>query len=279
VVAVALGLAASVSWGLADFIGGIKSRKLDLLAVLGVSQLVALALLGVVIAASGEPAPPFSTLCVAGGSGAVGVAGLAALYRGLAIGAMAVVAPLAALGAAIPVAVGVATGDSLGAFQGAGIALALGGVALVAREEAPEGGGARLAVGAGLALAAAAGLGLFLLGMDSASDDGILWALFAARLVSVSLLAGAVLLTRPDLRAARPHFGAVAAIGVLDLGANGLFALAASEGLVSVASVCSSLYPVVTIFLARAILSERVRPSQQAGIVLVMAGVAGIAAG
>jgi drug/metabolite transporter (DMT)-like permease len=232
-----------------------------------------------VIAASGEPAPPLSTLCVAGGAGAVGVAGLAALYRGLAIGAMAVVAPLAALGAAIPVAVGVATGDSLGAFQGAGIALALGGVALVAREEAPEGGGARLAVGAGLALAAAAGLGLFLLGMDSASDDGILWALFAARLMSVSLLAGAVLLTRPDLRAARPHFGAVAAIGVLDLGANGLFALAASEGLVSVASVCSSLYPVVTIFLARAILSERVRPSQQLGIVLVMAGVAGIAAG
>ena len=115
--------------------------------------------------------------------------------------------------------------------------------------------------------------------MDSASDDGILWALFAARLVSVSLLAGAVLFTRPDLRAAKPHFGAVAAIGVLDLGANGLFALAASKGLVSVASVSSSLYPVVTILLARAILSERVRPSQQAGIVLVMAGVAGIAAG
>ena len=115
--------------------------------------------------------------------------------------------------------------------------------------------------------------------MDSASDDGILWALFAARLVSVALLAGAVLVTRPDLRAARPHFGAVAAIGVFDLGANGLFALAATEGLVSVASVCSSLYPVVTIFLAWAILSERVRPSQQVGVALVMAGVVGIASG
>ena len=278
-VAVALGLAASASWGLADFIGGIKSRKLDLLAVLGVSQFVALVLLGVVIVASGEPAPDLSTLAIAGGAGAVGVAGLGALYRGLAIGAMAVVAPIAALGAAIPVAAGVATGDSLGTLQGVGIALALGGVALVAREEAPEGGGAKMAVGAGLALAAAAGLGLFLLGMDSASDDGILWALFAARLVSVSLLAGAVLLTRPDLGAAKPHFGAVAAIGVLDLGANGLFALAATEGLLSVASVCSSLYPVVTIFLARAILSERVRPSQQVGVALVMAGVVGIAAG
>ena len=278
-VAVALGLAASASWGLADFIGGVKSKTLDLLAVLAVSQTVALILLAVVLVVSGEPAPRLSTLAIAGGAGAVGLAGLAALYRGLALGAMAVVAPIAALGAAIPVAVGVATGDSLGAPQAAGIVLAFAGVALVARERAPEGGGARLAVGAGLALAAAAGLGLFLLGMDSASDDGILWALFAARVVSVSLLAGAVLVTRPDLRAARPHLGAVAAIGVLDLGANGLFALAATEGLVSVASVCSSLYPVVTIFLARAILSERVRPSQQVGVALVMAGVVGIAAG
>jgi drug/metabolite transporter (DMT)-like permease len=279
VVAVALGLAASASWGLADFIGGVKSRTLDLLAVLAVSQAMALVILAVVLVVSREPAPELSALAAAGGAGAVGVAGLGALYRGLAIGAMAVVAPIAALGAAIPVAVGVATGDSLAPLQAAGIVLALAGVALASREEAPEGGGARLAVGVGLALAAAAGIGLFLVGMDAAGDDGIIWALFTARLVSVSLLAGAVLVTRPDLRAARPHLGAVAAIGVLDLGANGLFALAATEGLVSVASVCSSLYPVVTIFLARVILSERVRPSQQAGVVLVMAGVVGIAAG
>ena len=279
VVAVALGLAASVSWGLADFIGGVKSRTLDLLAVLVVSQAMALVLLTVVLVVSREPAPALSALATAGAAGAAGVAGLAALYRGLAVGAMAVVAPIAALGAAIPVAVGVATGDSLGPLQAAGIALALGGVALAAREEAPEGGGARMAVGVGLAFAAAAGIGLFLVGMDSAGDEGIIWALFTARFVSVALLAGAVLVTRPDVRAARPHLGAVAAIGVLDLGANGLFAVAATEGLVSVASVCSSLYPVVTIFLARAILSERVRPSQQLGVALVMAGVVGIATG
>ena len=87
------------------------------------------------------------------------------------------------------------------------------------------------------------------------------------------------LATRPDLAAARPHAAAIVAIGVLDLGANALFALAATEGLVSVASVCSSLYPVVTILLARAVLSERVRPSQQAGVALVMLGVVAIAAG
>ena len=96
----------------------------------------------------------------------------------------------------------------------------------------------------------------------------------------MALLAGGACSSRgPTSRAARPHLGAIAAIGVLDLGANGLFALATTEGLVSVAAVCSSLYPVVTILLARAVLSERVRPSQQVGVALVMLGVVAIAAG
>ncbi len=278
-VAVALGLAASVSWGLADFIGGTKSRALDLLAVLVVSQGVALVLLFLATAARAEGPPGAEALLYAAGAGAAGVVGLAALYRGLAVGAMAVVAPIAALGAGIPVVVGVATGDRPGAVQVAGILLALAGVALAAREEAPEGGGARLAVGAGLAAAAALGIGVFLVGMDAAGDEDVLWALTAARIASVVLLAAAVLATRPDLGAIRPHLGAVAAIGLLDLGANALFTLASTEGLVSVAAVCSSLYPVVTIGLAASLLGERVRPRQTAGIVLVMLGVVGIAAG
>lgn len=278
-VAVALGLAASVSWGLADFIGGSKARTLDVLAVLLVSQSVALVLLTVGVLASGADPPSASSALAAAGAGMAGVAGLAALYRGLAVGAMAVVAPIAALGAGIPVAVGIATGDRPSALAAAGIVVALAGVALAAREEAPEGGGARLAVGAGLAMGAALGIGLFLLGMDAASDDGVLWALLWARGLSVALLLAAVLVTRPDLGAARPHAGAIAAIGVLDLGANGLFALATTEGLVSVAAVCSSLYPVVTILLARAVLHERIRPSQQVGVALVMLGVVGIASG
>ena len=278
-VAVALGLAASVSWGLADFIGGTKSRALDLLAVLVVSQGVALVVLVAAVALQAERPPGTESLLYAAGAGAVGVAGLGALYRGLAVGAMAVVAPIAALGAGIPVVVGVATGDRPGAVQVAGILLALAGVALAAREEAPEGGGARLAVGVGLAAAAALGIGLFLVGMDAAADEDVVWALAAARLTSVVLLCVAVLATRPDLASTRPHLGAVAAIGLLDLGANALFTLASTEGLVSVASVCSSLYPVVTIILAASLLGERVRPAQTAGIALVMLGVVGIAAG
>lgn len=278
-VAVALGLAASVSWGLADFIGGVKTKALGPLSVLAVSQGLALLLLAVIVAASGAEPPSGEAALAAGGAGLAGVVGLGALYRGLAVGAMAVVAPIAALGAGIPVAVGIATGDRPSAVAAAGILVALAGVALAAREEAPEGESARLAVGAGLAMGAALGIGLFLVGIDAASDDGVLWALLCARGASVALVLAAVAVARPGLADARPHLGAVAAIGVLDLGANGLFAVATTEGLVSVASVCSSLYPVVTILLARALLKERVRASQQAGVVLVMLGVVAIAAG
>ena len=278
-VAVALGLAASVSWGLADFIGGTKSRALDVLAVLVVSQGVALVLLLVAVALRAEGPPGGESLLYAAGAGAAGVAGLAALYRGLAVGAMAVVAPIAALGAGIPVVVGVATGDRPGVVQAAGILLALAGVALAAREETPEGGAARLAVGAGLAGAAALGIGLFLVGMDAAGDEDVLWALTAARFTSVMLVGLAVLTIRPDVAATRPHLGAIAAIGLLDLGANALFTLASTEGLVSVAAVCSSLYPVVTIVLAASLLGERVRPVQGAGIALVLLGVVAIAGG
>ncbi len=278
-VAVALGLAASFCWGLADFIGGTKSRTLDVLAVLAVSQAVALVLLAVVAVARAEGPPGVEPVLYAAGAGAAGAAGLAALYRGLAVGAMAVVAPIAALGAGIPVVVGVLTGDRLAGVQVAGILLALTGVALAAREEAPEDGGVRLAVGVGLAATAALGIGLFLVGMDAAGENDVLWALLVARLTSVVLVGLAALATRPDLAATRPHLSTVAAIGLLDLGANALFTLASTEGLVSVASVCSSLYPVVTIVLAASLLGERVRPARSAGIALVMLGVVGIAAG
>lgn len=278
-VAVALGLAASVSWGLADFIGGSKSRTLDLLAVLVVSQGVALAALLVVLGARAQAPPDAGSLLYAAGAGVAGVAGLAALYRGLAVGAMAVVAPIAALGASIPVIVGVATGDRPGALQVAGMTLALVGVGLAAREPAPEGGGARLAVGVGLAAAAALGIGLFLVFMDAAGDGDVLWALTAARVASVALVGMAALAMRPDIGAARAQIGPVAAIGALDLAANAFFTIAATQGLVSVAAVCSSLYPVVTIALAAALLGERVRASQGAGVALVLLGVVGIAAG
>ena len=211
--------------------------------------------------------------------GLAGLVGLASFYRGLSIGAMAVVAPISGLAATIPVAVGVATGDRPSALQATGIVVALGGVALASREEREGGGGARVASGVGLALLSALGFGSFFVGLDAASEDDLWWALLFVRGASLSALVVAALALRPPLALRRDDLGALLAIGILDVTANGLFAAAANEGLVSVVAVLGSLYPVVTIVLARTVLHERVQRSQQVGVAGVLGGVAFIAAG
>ena len=247
--------------------------------MLVVSQVVGLLPLLVIVALRGEPVPDGAAPLWAALGGLAGLVGLASFYRGLALGAMAVVAPISGLAATIPVAVGVATGERPSAFQVAGIAVALAGVALASREEGEGGAGPKVATGVGLALLSALGFGCFFVGLDAGSEDDLWWALVFVRGASVAALVVAVLVLRPRLSVGRPDAGALVAIGLLDVTANGLFAAAANEGLVSVVAVLGSLYPVVTILLARVVLEERVRPLQQAGIAAVLGGVALIAAG
>lgn len=278
-VAVALGLAASLSWGVADFVGGLKSRQKGVLVVLVLSQGVGALLLAVIVAARGE-GPPGSEYLVYGAlAGLSGLVGLAAFYRGMAVGAMAVVAPISATGAAIPVAVGVSAGERPGAIQAVGVAVALAGVVLAAREHGHGGAGTRVAAGTGLALVAALGFGGFFVGLDAASDGDVLWALLAARTCDTLLLVGLALTMRakPDLNGRDVRD--LAAVGIFDVTANALFAVASTQGLVSLVAVLASLYPVVTIFLAALVLKERIRPSQAVGVALALAGVAAIASG
>jgi drug/metabolite transporter (DMT)-like permease len=210
---------------------------------------------------------------------------LAAFYRGLAIGTMSVVAPISATGAAVPVLVGLAEGERPGVLQVAGMAAALVGVILAARECEPaedEGAEHREAGRAAivLALVAAAGFGTFFVGVDRASATAeVPWVIVVSRSCSLVLVLVAALVARPDLPRDAPSFGALAMVGVLDLSANGLFALATTEGLLSVVAVLGSLYPAVTVVLARFVLAERVSGSQQVGIGLTLAGVVAISAG
>lgn len=277
-VAVALALGASISWGVADFLGGLKSRRLHVLTVLLLSQAVGMLLVGALVAVRGEGPPDARFLFFGALAGLSGLIGLSAFYRGLAVGAMSVVAPISATGAAIPVAVGVATGDRPSEIQAVGLVLALVGVVVASREEGPA-GSRRLAAGTGLALAAAAGFGGFFVGMDAASDGGVLWALLAARVFDVALLAAVAVLLRPGHPTSARDTRDIVAVGCFDVAANALFALASTEGLVSLVAVLASLYPVVTILLARAVLGERVRRSQAIGVALALGGVAAIAGG
>lgn len=280
--AVALGLGSSLLWGLADFGGGLQARRVALLVVLAVSQAAGLAGIAILVAASGEPFPGVAGLTPAALGGVAGMVALAAFYRGLAIGTMSIVAPISATGAAVPVLVGLSTGDRPGPAVVVGIAIALAGVVLAAREEAPEGSQAAAVArrSVALALVAALGFGAFFVGMDaSAGDAGVLWALLGARIASFSMIAAALAVARPRAPGDPRLLGLLAGIGLLDLGANGCFAAATNEGLLSVASVLGSLYPLVTVILARAVLGERVRRLQELGIAAALVGVVLIAAG
>jgi drug/metabolite transporter (DMT)-like permease len=278
--AVVLAFASSVSWGVADFVGGLKSRALPVLSVLLVAQVTGLVLLTAFVAIRAEAAPGGDFAVFAALSALAGIAGLAAFYRALAIGNMGVVAPISACAAVVPLVVGVATGDRPGALQGVGLALALAGVVLASREEVVgEHSGRGTARGTGLAVVSALGFGFFFLAIDRASDGDVAWAMLVNRVTGVSLLVAVALVLRRAVRPPRSHAPALVGVGILDTAANGMYAVAATKGLVSVVSVLGSLYPITTVALAAAVLHERPHRLARVGVATALGGVALIAAG
>jgi drug/metabolite transporter (DMT)-like permease len=282
VLAAVLALASSLAWGLSDFLGGFQSRRHALFAVLVLSQGLALTILIVAVLAGAPTEHDAAATAWAAGVGALGVLALVAFYRALSIGTMSVVAPISATGVAIPVFVGLLSGERPGALQVAGIVLACGGVILASREAPAVDAAARRSgrVAIGLALLAAVGFGSFFAGMDRAEESAdVAWVLLSARTAAVVLLLAACAVVRPRLPTAPGALGPIAAIGVFDLLANLLFVLAAGRGLLSVVGVLGSLYPAVTVVLARVVLHERLTRTQNAGVVVTLAGVIALAAG
>ena len=282
--ALTLAFSASVAWGSADFLAGLGCRRLALLTVLLVSQAIGLALLIPVMVASAEPMPAGHFVLMGVVAGAFNAGALAAFYRGLAGGTMSIVAPIAATDAVIPVAYGLVTGERPATLTMFGIALALIGVVLASRpvdhhEDEPRTKRDSPAKGVALALAAAVCFGVFTIALAEASKGGTLWAVTFSRLMSLSLLSLTAVVLRPDLSVQREDAMPLVAIGGLDVGANALFAVALSAGLLSVVGVLGSFYPVVTILLAGVVLRERLGPLQRVGAASALAGAAVMAIG
>jgi drug/metabolite transporter (DMT)-like permease len=278
--AMALALASSLAYGVSDFLGGLKGRSLPLLAVLLVSQATALVILSVIVLTSSAGPPGGAFLIYAATAGFAETVGVAALYRGLAVGVMSIVAPVAATAPVVAVVVGIALGELPSPIQGAGIGLAALGIAVTACDaESGNLGRPGAVASVGFGLLTALGFGTFYVAMDAASEGGIPWALLLARVTAVSIFGAAAVLTRSSLAIGGADLPAVVSIGVLIIIADSLYAAASTHGLLSVVAVLSSLYPIVTIALARVFLDEQIRDRQMIGVAMCLGGVVAIAAG
>jgi drug/metabolite transporter (DMT)-like permease len=273
-----LALGASLSWGLGDFLGGLKARVLPTLTVMAASQPFGLAALGLAVAVRGTGIPD-GEVAWSALSAVAGTVGLFAFYRGLAAGAMSVVAPIAAVAVGVPVSWGVAvSGDHVSGLQAIGFIAAVGGSVAASLELQPE--RPQIAAGVGWAALAMLAFGIYYVPMHAASSQDWLWPAFLFRCTSVTLVWTVVLARRAWPTGLRTHWSGLIAIGVLDTGGNALFAAAsAAHGLLSIVSVLASLYPVVTVLLARFVLGERVQRTQDTGVVVALVGVVLITAG
>lgn len=276
---VILALGSAFCWGLSDYLGGLKSRSAALLSVLLVSQVTGILVLFMIVIVMGGPAPEERQLLLAAGAGLGEIVGVAALYRGLAVGTMSIVAPVASIAPVVPLAVSFALGEIPAPLQIAGLVLIIAGLVLTSQKpRSPGQANRKIASSVVYGALSAIGFGIFFVLIDSAAEASIPWALFAARLTAVAALVAAVIFTRSRVVLRSTDLPVTSLIGILILSADFMYATATSIGLLGVVAVLGALHTVVTIFLARVLLNERIGRLQRVGVVTCLFGVLAVAA-
>jgi drug/metabolite transporter (DMT)-like permease len=288
-----LALASAATYGAADFLGGLASRRASAIAIVVVSQCTGLIALLLVLPLLPASSPAASDWIWGAAAGVAGGAGVALLYRALAITSMAIAAPITAVCAVtVPVAVSIALGERPGTGPLAGIALALASIVLVSQQRAdpdatvaqdfspavPAGTVAQgfspvARAGVGTALASGVAIGLFFLAIARTRAEAGMWPLVAARGVSFVLFAILAALTKRSLRMPASVTAIAVAGGILDMLANVLYLVASRYGPLSIVVTLSSLYPASTVLLARTVLGERLSALQVIGIICALVAV------
>ena len=274
--ALLLALGAGLSFGLADFVGGFSAKRTPASTVTVLSQTAGFAVLLVALPLVGGT-PSATALGFGALAGIAGCLGLVAYLKALATGPMGLVAPITSVvGAGVPVVVGLAAGERLSVLATAGLLLGLVAIGVVA------GGGGRTrpagSHGPGLALVGGLLVGLFLVLLDQTPDGSGLWPLVGARVASLTMLGAWALATRATLPA-RPDLRTIGVAGVLDMTANVLFLLASRAAPLTLASLLTSMSPIVIVLLARQVLAERLHRSQVAAVALSLVAVAAVSVG
>jgi uncharacterized membrane protein len=286
-VAALLALVSSVFWGVADFVGGLASRRstpLQTLALTTPAGFVVVVPVALLLGGSVSGSALYGVV-----AGVFGALGILLLYAALTLGPMGVVSPISAvLGAAIPVIVGLGRGERPGAAAYVGMALAVVAIVTVGLEPtAPTDDASHQRVSARallLAICAGLGIGLFFAIIALGPSDAGLWPIVFARGTSSVILVvlGVVVALRsktPVMPVSTSVRGQAITAGVLDVTANAFYLVATQTGLLSVVAVLGSLYPAATVVLARLVLAERLRPMQKVGMVTAIAAAALLALG
>lgn len=274
-----LSLLTALFFGTGDFCGGLSAKRATILQVVAGSH--AVGLLGV-IAAAFLLADQFSVRAVLLGAagGVFGGIGVAFLYRRLAVGPMAVVAPITAItSAAVPALWGTLRGDALSVLARIGVVVALVAIGLVSSSR--DGAAAHVSSRViGESLLAGVGFGMFFIFLDATQAVNAPWPVVGARLVTVLGISAFMIVTsRRLLPTAKPAIGLIVLTGVFDTGSNVTFLYATNSGALTIVAVLSSLYPIATVLLARAVLSERMTRIQLSGFASALVATVLIAAG
>jgi len=282
--AVALALFTSIAYGVSNYVGPRLARGASLYLLLVAGQTCSLVLAAGVVIGQGEGLPGGGAVAYALLAGLGNAGGLLLFYRAAEVGPLSVVTPIGALGAAVPVAIGIGGGESITALKTAGIVLALTGVVLVARgpveprdveAAAAEVPGPHEDRRAAILLAAGSAVcfGIFLASIAPAAEDAPGWAVLLSRMSLVAVLV-MVALRLGELRDVRPGSLPLLAVPGLLLFAGTLaYAAATREGDLSVVSVVGSLFPVVTVSLALGLDRERLVVSQALGVAGAIIGI------
>jgi drug/metabolite transporter (DMT)-like permease len=274
-----LALLSSALWGTADFFAGRLSKKQHPFAVLGFSQVIGLLVGLLIVLVSGDlygQAFGFNGYVLSGAlAGLFGYIGLACLYEGLSTGRMGVVAPISSMSAVIPLIYAIVTGDKLSMIASVGIVIALVGVFCASGPELSNGLPIKPLL---LALGAAAGFGMSLTFMSIGSKESALLTMVSMRAATFFVTISLALKFRTTGKFSKKDLPILIFIGAADFLANLLLGVATTKGLVSVAMVFGSLYPIATALLAFKFLNERLHKVQYVGIALAVSGVSLISA-
>jgi len=266
------GIVSAATWGAADFIGGIATKRTSAYRVLFLAELAGLVPFTALALLTHEPLPPFTDLLWGALASLLGLGGLILLYRALADGQMTIAAPVSALLAAfVPVIFGLFTLGIPSPTTILGVGLDFGAVWLISQTDSTNWrfsfSDLRLPLLSGIFF------GFYFVLLHQATLHAFYWVLVAARLAGFLALGLFALVTRQPALPPRNLWGYSIINGVIDIAGNAFYVLSAQSGRMDVAAVLGALYPASTVFLAAILLKERITRIQAFGIGLAFVAI------